>query len=160
VRRALERAARLIVPTAATADRVLAWHRDAAEKLRVIPMAPDSSFCPAHDLDDARRQASAILGSDVPYVLVIGQNSANKRHGVALEAFAAAAPRPWRLVFLQRLGNPRRLKQRAAALGVFDRVVWLRNSPRDHVAVLLQAASALLQPSLYEGFGLPAIEAM
>lgn len=160
VKRALKRAARLIVPTAATADRVLAWQPDARERLRVVPMAPDICFTRPQDAVAARREAATIVGSDAPYVLVVGQNSANKRHRTAIEAFARSAPPPWRLVLLQRLGRPKQLKRLAAAHAVSDRVVWLSHVSQAAVATLMQSASALLQPSLYEGFGLPAIEAM
>ena len=160
VRRALRHATRLIVPTAATADRVLAWQPDAGRRLRVIPLAPDTCFQPAADIEAARRRARTLIGCDAPYVLVVGQNNVNKRHAAAMLAFAAAAPPPWRLVLLQRLGRPTRLKRLAVRLSLADRAVWLRNVPRAEVAALMQAAAVLMQPSLYEGFGLPAVEAM
>jgi glycosyltransferase involved in cell wall biosynthesis len=160
VRRALRRAARLIVPTTATADRVLAWQADAGPRLRVIPMAPAPCFQPPADLDVAASDAARLVGSDAPYVLVVGQNNPNKRHHVAVEAFAAACPAPWRLVLLQRLGAGNRLQRLAAARGVADRLTWLRHVATEEVATLMQSASALVQPSLYEGFGLPVVEAM
>src|SRR5439155_190745 len=70
------------------------------------------------------------------------------------------APSPRRLVLLQRLGSPVRLQRLAMSLSVADRVIWLRGVSRSEVATLMQGASVLLQPSLYEGFGLPAVEAM
>ena len=156
--RALRQATRLIVPTAATADRVLAFVPDAGPRLRVIPLAPDLCFAPPDDADAARRRAAALIGADAPYLLVVGENSATKRHDIALRAFAAVPP-PWRLVLLQRLGTRTPLRRLARALGLTDRVVWLRNLPRGDVTTLMQAAGALVQPSTYEGFGLPVVEA-
>src|SRR5204863_9445998 len=86
--------------------------------------------------------------------------AATKRHHVALAAFAQAAPPPWRLVFVHRQGSRTPLMRLARQLHVADRVVWLWRSGRREVATLLQAAGALIQPSVYEGFGLPVIEAM
>jgi glycosyltransferase involved in cell wall biosynthesis len=63
-------------------------------------------------------------------------------------------------VLLQRLGKPDALKRLAATLGVADRIVWLSGASRDDVVLLMQGAQVLLQPSRYEGFGLPVIEAM
>ena len=48
----------------------------------------------------------------------------------------------------------------ARQLRVDDRVVWRWRSGREEVAALMQGAAALIQPSIYEGFGLPLIEAM
>ena len=159
VRRALRKATRLIVTTAATADRVLAFEPGALPRLRVIPLAPDSCFKPPDDPDAARRRASSLIGVDAPYMLVVGENSATKRHDIAVRAFAAVLPPPWRLVLLQRLGTRGPLRRLARGLGLTDRIVWLRNLPRDDVAALVQGADALIQPSIYEGFGLPVVEA-
>lgn len=158
--RALRQATQLIVTTTATADRVRAVAPLAAPRLHVIRLAPDPCFRPPADLDAARQRAARLTGSDAPYLLVVGQNSAAKRHSDAIAAFAAAVPRPWRLVLLQRQGASPRLARLARALRVDDRVVWLPRVTRDEVAMLMQAAGALIQPSAYEGFGLPVLEAM
>ena len=39
-------------------------------------------------------------------------------------------------------------------------MVWLAGLTREEVALLMQGAHVLLQPSRYEGFGLPVVEAM
>ena len=158
--RALRQATRLIVTTTATADRVRAVAPLAAPRLHVIQLAPDSCFRRPTDLDAARQRAAALNGNEAPYLLVVGQNSAAKRHGDAIAAFAAGVPRPWRLVLLQRQGASVRLARLARALHVDDRIVWLPSVARDDVATLMQAAGGLIQPSAYEGFGLPVVEAM
>ena len=158
--RALRHATRLIVTSAATADRVRAVAPDAASRLHVIWLAPDAAFHPPADPGAARARAAAITGSDAPFLLVVGQNSAAKRHADAIAAFAAGAPRPWRLVLLQRQGASARLARLAQTLHVVDRIVWLPSVGQDDVVTLMQAAGALMQPSLYEGFGLPVLEAM
>ena len=61
--RALREAGRLIVPTAATADRVLALAPDAGPRLRVIWDAPDSCFQPAPDPEHVRRRVSGAHGN-------------------------------------------------------------------------------------------------
>src|SRR5712692_1087518 len=158
--RALREATRLIAPTRATADRMLALVPEAGARLRVIWEAPDRSFQPARDPDAARRRAISLVGTDAAYLLVIGANSPTKRHDVAIAAFAAGVPRPWRLVLLQRQGTHDRLMRLARHLRVEDRVVWLPSVGREDVVTLIQSAAALIQPSTYEGFGLPIVEAM
>ncbi len=158
--RALREATRLIAPTAATADRVRAIAPDAMPRLRVIWEAADSGFQPAPDPDAARRRAAALIGTDAPYLLVVGANSPTKRHHVAIAAFAEGVPPPWRLVLLQRQGSRDRLARLARRLHVEGRIVWLPRAVREDVVTVIQAAGALVQPSVYEGFGLPIIEAM
>ena len=164
--RALREAGRLIVPTKATADRVLALVPNAGARLRVIWEAPDACFRPAADPEHVRQRVMALTGVADPYLIVVGADQPAKRHDLALAAFAAAAPKPWRLVMVQRpashdhLQRLARLQHRARELRVDDRVVWLAHVERDDLAVLIQGASGLLQPSIYEGFGLPIIEAM
>ena len=164
--RALREAGRLIVPTVATADRVLALVPAAGPRLRVIWDAPDSCFRPAPDPQQVRQRVLATTGIGDPYLIVVGADQPAKRHDLALAAFAAAAPKPWRLVMVQRpasydyLTRLSRLKQHARELHVEDRVVWLPGVARDDLAALIQGARALLQPSIYEGFGLPIVEAM
>jgi len=158
--RALHAAARIIVPTQATADRVVALAPDAAPRVRVIWEAADSTFTPAADAGAAARRAADITGSSAPYLLLVGANAATKRHDLALAAFATAVPKPWRLVVVHRQGSPAPLVRLARRLGIHDRVAWLWRKGRHDIAALMQAAGALVQPSTYEGFGLPLIEAM
>jgi glycosyltransferase involved in cell wall biosynthesis len=158
--RALRSASQLIVTSAATADRVRTVAPEAASRLHVIWLAPGDLFRPAADLDAVRTRASALVGSDAPFLLVVGQNSAAKRHADAISAFAAGAPRQWRMVLLQRQGASSRLARLAHSLHIADRVVWLPSVGEREVVMLMQAAVALVQPSLYEGFGLPVVEAM
>lgn len=63
-------------------------------------------------------------------------------------------------MLIQRANLGRVLHRLTLDLGVAERVVWLNDlTLRDLVAVI-QGAHALLQPSLMEGFGLPALDAI
>lgn len=153
IRRALRDATRLITPSRATADRICAHQPDAASRLTIIPPAPDAEFRPPSDRPATEKRAAELTGSSAPYLLVVGANTASKGHDLALAAFARAVPSPWRLVLLQR-------RQARAGLRTAERVVWLEAVAHEDVVALMQAAGALVQPSLYEGFGLPVLEAM
>jgi glycosyltransferase involved in cell wall biosynthesis len=158
--RALREATCLIAQSKATADRICALVPGAAARLTVIWSAPDSDLRPPDDLAIARERAACLTKGDSPYLLVVGANTPNKRHDLALAAFAAAVPRPWRLVFVQRRKAQKALARQADRLQVDDRVVWLETLPRRDLVTLIQAAGGLIQPSVYEGFGLPVLEAM
>jgi glycosyltransferase involved in cell wall biosynthesis len=158
--RALHHATRLIVPSKATAERICNLAPNAAKRVTIIWEGADKRFRPAENLDLVQKRASALTGGDSPYLLVIGANTPTKRHDLALAAFARAVPAPWRLVLLQRRRASVQLARLAHRLHVADRTVWLGALNRDDVVSLIQAAAGLIQPSLYEGFGLPVLEAM
>lgn len=158
--RALRRATRLVAQSKATADRICALVPGAAQRLSVIWSAPDLDLHPPNDPSAACAKAARLTGSDAPYLLLVGANTPSKRHDLALAAFARAVPQPWRLVVVQRRKANRKFARRAGELHVSDRVAWLEAVTRPDLVALLQAAGGLVQPSVYEGFGLPVLEAM
>jgi glycosyltransferase involved in cell wall biosynthesis len=157
--RALTEATRIITPSQDVAERIGRLAPEAEGRVRVIHEAADPIFQPSRDPKGARAAASVLIGSTAPYFLVVGANARTKRHADAVAAFAAV-PEPWKLVLLQRQGAQRALASLAQSLGIAERVVWIPRVTRQDVVTLIQSAGALVQPSLYEGFGLPVIEAM
>lgn len=89
----------------------------------------------------------------------IGNCSPVKNHGAIIEAMAML-PAERRPIYLhagiEEESKPER--ELAARLGVADRIHFL--GPLKDVLPLLQAADAFAMPSLYEGFGIAAIEAL
>ena len=160
IARAVRSATRLIVTTNAMADAVIKYHPQARGRLVVIPLAAGAPFRPPSDKESARQEAAEIIGTDAPFFLVVGHNNRRKQHWLALEAFARGAPAPWRLVLLQRQDTGRGLLKLANQLGITDRIIWLGPIEAEEMIALYQSARALIQPSLYEGFGLPVLEAM
>jgi glycosyltransferase involved in cell wall biosynthesis len=156
---ALERATRIVAVSQATADAIVATHPPAAARVRVIPHGIERRFQPPFEPEVVRARATALTGG--PYFLAVGQNAPYKNHAAVLEAFAGAAlPHDVRLVLVQRLNARGELPRRARALGVAERVVWLDGVNDTAALELLQSAIALVQFSLEEGFGMPALEAM
>jgi glycosyltransferase involved in cell wall biosynthesis len=158
--RALREATVLIAPSKATADRICAFLPAATSRVKVIWEAADACFQPAENLPMVQERAASILGGDWPYLLVVGANVPAKRHDLALEAFTAAVPPPWRLVLVQRRKSSGLLVRRGHDLQIQDRLIWREAVTVEDLVALLQGAGALIQPSVYEGFGLPVLEAM
>ena len=158
--RGLAKAAAIIVTTTAMADRLNRFVSGASRRARVIPMGVGEEFRLPNDTKSARDRSTRLIGDDRPFFLVVGQNAPHKRHTVALKAFAQAAPGNFRLVFVQRQTERAPLADSARELGLTDRVHWFPHLETDDLIALYQNAFALIQPSLYEGFGLPLLEAM
>jgi glycosyltransferase involved in cell wall biosynthesis len=85
-----------------------------------------------------------------PYALFVGNARPHKNLGRLLEAFARV-PAPYELVVVGRLFD-----QPAAG----PRVRFAGSVDHDTLRAFYAHAAALVVPSLYEGFGLPPLEAM
>jgi alpha-1,3-rhamnosyl/mannosyltransferase len=100
---------------------------------------------------------------DHPFVLYPAVTYPHKNHAVLLDAFAtAAADAPdLRLVLIGGVGSAEvAILERMARPDLAGRVVRLGRVPEDVRDRLVAAASLVAVPSRYEGFGLPALEAM
>jgi glycosyltransferase involved in cell wall biosynthesis len=98
------------------------------------------------------------------FVLVVGQGSPYKNHAGALAGFIEAFrddPDVY-FVLVRRLtrGPASRLRQLMADPDVASRIIQLDHVSGDELRALYSLAHTFLFPSIYEGFGLPALEAM
>lgn len=96
-----------------------------------------------------------------PYYLYVGGRVSYKNFDGLLSAFAkAASVRPD--IALCVVGSPLNQTEEklVADLKLSDRIVHYRYASDRHLAKLYRCSIALVYPSLYEGFGIPPLEAM
>lgn len=160
IRRALRRAAAIASVSEASRREIVAQAPQAADRTFVTRSGVAPDFRPV-DRDPAQLAALG-LAPDRRFVLVVGQYAPYKNHDGAMRAFAQAFPDGGMdLVFVQRRGaHSHRLMRLADELGLSGRVHMLGSIGREAMVQLYSAASALLHPSLCEGFGNPLAEAM
>jgi len=107
----------------------------------------------------ARLAASSFIDPDAPFVLHVGSNLRRKNREGVLRIFARCKDQ-WNgwLVFA---GEPltESLRSLGRQLGVADRIVEVPNTANELLEVLYNCATALLFPSICEGFGWPIAEA-
>jgi glycosyltransferase involved in cell wall biosynthesis len=160
LRLAVRRAARLIAVSASTRDDLVARLGAAPERIRVIPNGVAPGFRPAAD-PAVLATGLATLGVVPPYLLFVGNPLPHKNLPRLLEAFARLPHEVGRLVVAGvRSHLASEVGRAAERLGIGPRLILLAPVPADAMPVLYQGATALVCPSLWEGFGLPAAEAM
>ncbi len=154
-------AAAVICVSESTRVALLAAH----PRARAVVIAPglDPAFRPARPderaADAAALQRPGLAGA--PCVLAVGSLRCKKNLAALLEAFALAAPAPWRLVLAGPDGDAAEaLRARAARPDLRGRVTLTGHVDDATLRALYRAAGLVACPSLFEGFGLPLLEAM
>ncbi len=155
------RTARLIlaISEATKADLVRMFHVD-PQRIVVTPLAADAHFTPqAAAVIDAVRQKYH-LPED--YVLYFGSNKPHKNLPRLVEAFSQSAIRhPKSDIYLVIAGQWDARYPKAKQLATQNtRVQFIGPVSDDDLPALYSGARLFVFPSLYEGFGLPALEAM
>ncbi|MEZ4865350.1 MAG: glycosyltransferase family 1 protein [Caldilineaceae bacterium] len=138
-----------------------------ATKIQVIYQGIDDTFAPATPtlVEHVRTKYGLHTenGAPRPYLLMLGTLEPRKNHLTAMRALARlkAAGLPHSLLIVGGAGwlfAP--VQAQVAALGLSGDVHFTGYAPGDLLPALYSGATAVLQPSLYEGFGFPVLEAM
>jgi glycosyltransferase involved in cell wall biosynthesis len=153
-------ARRVIAVSAATRDDLVATLDVPAAKVSVVHHGVRPVACLA---DSERRDRRERLGITQPYVLFVGTVQPRKNLQRLIQAFAhvVAAGLPHRLVIVGRMGwltEP--IRAEVVALDLTDRIHFAGYVPDDDLPALYCGADAFAFPSLYEGFGMPVLEAL
>jgi glycosyltransferase involved in cell wall biosynthesis len=153
---------RVIADSKATAHDLIALISTPSEKIRVVHPGVDELMQPVEDrgkIDDLCKR----LGIPGPYILHVGSIQPRKNLTRLVEAFARLADEVegLTLVLAGRLGwGYRPLFDRIQKLELSDRVILPGYLADEDLPTLYSGAEVYAFPSLYEGFGFPALEAM
>ena len=139
---------------------------EAYSSIGILPVGQSSSRV-ARSSKIYRLEAYATFSSldAKPFFFYPANFWAHKNHEVLLIAYqlyvAGAGDRAWDLVLTGHRDERARYLQRVAQdLDILPRVQFLGHVPEATLADLYSTASCLVFPSLYEGFGIPILEAM
>ena len=163
---AATRLARLVIAdSAASRDDIVRRLGVPPERVRVVLLAADERFRPSDDpaaVEDLRRR----MGLPDRFILYLGGLDQRKNVPALVEAYALARRRGLGLplAIAGRIPPPSLLfpdvRGPVERLGLGEHVLFCGPGTEGDTPLLYQAATAFVYPSLYEGFGLPPLEAM
>jgi glycosyltransferase involved in cell wall biosynthesis len=141
------------------------------DKVAIIPGAAGEEFKPPADVAEAQRSAARMFDLPPPerggYVLFVSTIEPRKNLTTLLEAYSLLQRRGRCVTPLPALAVAGRegwlyeqVYKRMGELRITDQVRFLGEVPGAKLVSLYQGARAFVMPSLYEGFGLPALEAL
>jgi len=133
-----------------------------SESIRVVHPGVDVTFRRAIS-SVARQEVLERYGIRRPYILYVGGYGPHKNVETLLQAFQLVREKCSRRCQLVLVGSRRWASQELRSALAFDEdaaVSFLGYVPREDLALLYGAAELFVSVSLFEGFGLPALEAM
>jgi alpha-1,3-rhamnosyl/mannosyltransferase len=161
-RRSATSASHILTDSAFSAGEIEAAYGIPAHRISVTPLGVDESFI-ARDSALADDLPAGVI---TPYVLHVGDLHERRNLGMLVDAVLGARQRFGAVsaLSLVMVGTDRGVADGLCAMAVRsdapDAVVHLTRVSEEHLRALYRHAVALVYPSLYEGFGLPLIEAM
>jgi len=160
--RALRRARRVITVSRSSRNDLVRIFGADPSRITVVPngVAPALAERPPREELEALKER---YGLRPPLILTVGNDKPHKNADVALRAFARAVRHerlPGQLVMVGGILPGSSLSNRAERMGLGQRVRVLGRIPWRELACLYHLSSVLVHVALYEGFGLPILEAM
>lgn len=163
IRRSLIRGDQIIAGSQNTKSDLMEYFEVSGRKINVVYYGVAERFSDPLDEDEVRAKLEP-FGLEPGYALFVGNPKPHKNLDNVVKAFARAlelGPADSRLVCVgNRESRDFKIQRRAEQLNISDRVHLLGHVDDETLRALYQGAELFLYPTLYEGFGLPVVEAM
>ena len=160
VRYAAMNACRVLVPTKFVRQKVIDAFDMDPDNVIVTYEGVDTSQLTREVSEEERQRVLEKYGIDRPFLLYVGNSYPYKNLDLILDALPQL---PSEYVFVNPCARSTfydRLSQNVKERGLENRVVLPGYVPDEDLAVLYASATLYVFPSLSEGFGIPALEAM
>jgi glycosyltransferase involved in cell wall biosynthesis len=156
----LKNAATVIADSEYTKQDIIKYLDIAASHINVVALGYDKSNFTPVDAPLTLEKYGLVRGT---YIVTVGNATLRKNHETLIAALGKVRDKiSHRLVIAGPVNSEQesRLISIARSCGVEDRIVFLGYVPYEDLAALYSGAGVFVYISLYEGFGLPIIEAM
>ena len=133
------------------------------EKIRVINLAPNKNFRFLINQSDVKDELKHRYYIDFPFLLYVGHVEIRKNITFLIRSYNQLLKKGInsKLVIIGKPGYGfEEISQTVESLGISQHVIFLGYVPDDDMVKFYNAAELFVFPSLYEGFGLPPLEAM
>jgi glycosyltransferase involved in cell wall biosynthesis len=163
IARSLRNASAIVVPSQHTKVDLLEFFRVPEDKVHVIHLSISEIF---HVQTDPKHDETAVskFGLEFPFALFVGTLEPRKNIVCLMKAFELAHREKSMKLHLVLVGKRGWLSRGIFdALGsspVRDKIHYLEYVADEDIASLYRLAQFLVYPSMYEGYGLPVLEAM
>ncbi len=163
--RNIEGACAVICLTKHGKDRLQHYYPDIdVKRIAIVPHGIDHTIFRQRSHESVRSVVKR-WGIERPYLLQLGSWFEHKNLRLSMLAFcrSRACIEGMELLFVGGGINSKKrksLEEFAVTNGIGQRVRWIDNVPEHELPSLIQGAHCLVQPSAYEGFCLPVLEAM
>jgi glycosyltransferase involved in cell wall biosynthesis len=160
--RVARRADAIITVSNSARNDILRYLKVSNDKVHVITGGVSSDFRPVTDTDKLN-EVTARYQLRLPFFLYVGTIEPRKNLCRLVQAFANLKQRglPHKLVIVGQTGwHFAPVFEEVKRLGLTSEVVFTGYVPFEDLPALYSLAEVMVFPSLYEGFGLPVLEAM
>lgn len=162
IKRAVRQAKHILSDSEATKTDLINLLNVPPEKITVHMLGVDEKFRPLAEEDHAHFRK--LLALPPTYFLFVGTFEPRKNIGGLLEAYEMLRKRCPNAPPLVLVGRKGWLFDETIAkinrMGLAEHILWRENVSDEALPAVYNMALALITPSFYEGFGLPALEAM
>ena len=133
------------------------------EKIRVIPLAADPVFRQHEDIDEVRSRIATRFGIEPPFLFYTGSLMPRKNIRRLIEAFHILKRKSYpHTLVIGGSGTscPNDLRDIITNENMQRDVLFTGYMTKEELVDMYNAAEIFVYPSLYEGFGIPPLEAM
>jgi glycosyltransferase involved in cell wall biosynthesis len=152
----LDKIDRIIAVSQSTKNDIMKYLDVHEDKITMIYEGVDEKYKPVEDCSKIKKK----YGVD-KFILFVGTLEPRKNIPNLIKAFAKLNSTEYKLVITGKKGwKYKSIFNTAESLKITDKTVFTGYVPEDDLPALYSAADLFVYPSLYEGFGIPPLEAM
>lgn len=163
-KRAIQKATHIITDSLSSKNDIIKIVGVDSDKISIVPLGPNHTQKIRTHLS---KKIATSYSLPKKYLLYVGDINWNKNVTGLIKSFSELEDKSLHLILVGKVFSDkpdipeyRSIMEAITHSGKADKIIQLGFVPSHHLSVLYQSATIYVQPSWYEGFGLPILEAM